>query len=66
MTTAGALYEGREEKASRGYALKRLGEPEDVAGTVAYLLSDDAAWTTGHTMVLDGGATLIDGSAIGG
>jgi 3-oxoacyl-[acyl-carrier protein] reductase len=61
-----ALYEGREEKASRGYALKRLGEPEDVAGAVAYLLSDDAAWTTGHTMVLDGGATLIDGSAIGG
>lgn len=63
---AKALYEGREDKASRGYAMKRLGEPEDVAGAVAYLLSDDAAWTTGHTMVLDGGATLIDGSAIGG
>ncbi|MTB70643.1 glucose 1-dehydrogenase [Arsenicicoccus sp. MKL-02] len=63
---AKALYEGREDKASRGYAMKRLGEPEDIAGAVAYLLSDDAAWTTGHTMVLDGGATLIDGSAIGG
>lgn len=63
---AKALYEGREDKASRGYAMKRLGEPEDIAGAVAYLLSDDAAWTTGHTIVLDGGATLIDGSAIGG
>ncbi|WP_392467555.1 SDR family oxidoreductase [Arsenicicoccus cauae] len=63
---AKALYEGREDKASRGYAMKRLGEPGDIAGAVAYLLSDDAAWTTGHTMVLDGGATLIDGSAIGG
>ncbi|WP_409484049.1 SDR family oxidoreductase [Arsenicicoccus dermatophilus] len=63
---AEALYTGREEQAARGYALKRLGEPEDVAGAVAYLLSDDAAWTTGHTMVLDGGATLVDGSAIGG
>lgn len=63
---AEALYVGREEKAARGYALKRLGEPEDIAGAVAYLLSDDAAWTTGHTIVLDGGATLVDGSAIGG
>ena len=63
---AKALYEGREEKAARGYALKRLGEPQDIAGAVAHLLSDDAAWTTGVTMVLDGGATLVDGSAISG
>ncbi|GAB49286.1 SDR family oxidoreductase [Mobilicoccus pelagius] len=63
---AKALYEGREEKAARGYAMRRLGVPEDIAGAVAHLLSDDASWTTGVTMVLDGGATLVDGSAIGG
>ena len=63
---AEALYLGREEQAARGYPMKRLGEPDDIAGAVAYLLSDDAGWTTGHTIVLDGGATLVDGSAIGG
>ncbi|WP_313565330.1 SDR family oxidoreductase [Mobilicoccus sp.] len=63
---AKALYEGREEKAARGYAMKRLGVPGDIAGAVAHLLSEDAAWTTGVTMVLDGGATLVDGSAISG
>jgi len=52
------LYDGREAEAARGYPLKRLGEPEDVAGTVAFLLSDDAAWITGQTVVIDGGVTL--------
>ena len=36
---AKALYEGREDKASRGYAMKRLGEPEDIAGAIAGLRS---------------------------
>lgn len=35
--------------------LKRLGTPEDVAGTVAFLASDDAAYLTGSTIVVDGG-----------
>ncbi|GHE88710.1 3-oxoacyl-ACP reductase [Amycolatopsis deserti] len=55
---AAALYEGREAKTSRAYPLKRLGVPDDVAGVVAFLLSDDAAWLTGQTVVLDGGGTL--------
>ena len=45
----------------RDYPLKRLGVPEDVAGAVAFLLSDDAAWLTGQTIVLDGGVTLTGG-----
>ncbi|GAA2056688.1 SDR family oxidoreductase [Leifsonia soli] len=36
----------------------RLGRPEDVAGTVAYLASDDAAYVTGQEIVVSGGAGL--------
>lgn len=55
---ATALYEGREEQVSAAYPLKRLGVPGDIAGAVAFLLSDDAGWITGQTLVLDGGVSL--------
>jgi NAD(P)-dependent dehydrogenase (short-subunit alcohol dehydrogenase family) len=55
---AKALYEGREAEAAAQYPLGRLGESGDVAGPVAFLLSDDAAWITGQTIVIDGGASL--------
>jgi NAD(P)-dependent dehydrogenase (short-subunit alcohol dehydrogenase family) len=55
---ARALYEGREAEVIKGYPLGRLGEPEDVAGVVAFLLSQDAAWVTGQTIVIDGGGSL--------
>jgi NAD(P)-dependent dehydrogenase (short-subunit alcohol dehydrogenase family) len=58
---ATALYEGREEQVSAAYPLKRLGVPEDIAGAVAFLLSDQASWITGQTLVLDGGITLTGG-----
>jgi NAD(P)-dependent dehydrogenase (short-subunit alcohol dehydrogenase family) len=58
---ATALYEGREEQVSAAYPLKRLGVPEDIAGAVAFLLSDQASWVTGQTLVLDGGVTLAGG-----
>jgi glucose 1-dehydrogenase len=35
--------------------LGRMGTPEDVAGVVAFLASDDAAYVTGSTFVVDGG-----------
>ncbi len=58
---AHALYEGREEKVAAHYPLKRLGVPEDIAGAVSFLLSGDASWITGQTLVLDGGVTLGGG-----
>jgi NAD(P)-dependent dehydrogenase (short-subunit alcohol dehydrogenase family) len=58
---ATALYEGREEEVAAAYPLKRLGEPEDIAGPVAFLLSEDAAWITGELLVIDGGVTLTGG-----
>ncbi|MGK4580014.1 SDR family oxidoreductase [Kitasatospora sp. HPMI-4] len=58
---AEALYDGREEEVARAYPLGRLGLPEDVAGAVAFLLSEEAGWITGQTLVLDGGLTLGGG-----
>lgn len=36
----------------------RAGQPADMVGGVLYLVSDEAAYTTGTTLVMDGGATL--------
>lgn len=45
-----------EEAAAARYPLQRIGEPDDVASTVAFLLSDEASWITGTTHVIDGGS----------
>eukprot|EP00879_Flechtneria_rotunda_P001720 GHRR01001883.1.p1 GENE.GHRR01001883.1~~GHRR01001883.1.p1 ORF type:complete len:254 (+),score=92.20 GHRR01001883.1:183-944(+) len=38
-----------------GTSLKRLGTPQDIAAAVAYLVSDDASYVTGETLVVAGG-----------
>ena len=56
---AAALYQGREEAVAATYPMRRLGHPDDVAGAVTWLLSDDASWVTGQTVVLDGGQSVM-------
>jgi 2-hydroxycyclohexanecarboxyl-CoA dehydrogenase len=43
----------------RGIPLKRMGEPEDYAGIVAFLASDDASYITGQTISVSGGMNMI-------
>ena len=39
-------------------AMRRIGDPEDVVGTVAFFASDDAAFVTGQSLNVDGGIVL--------
>ena len=39
--------------------LKRLGQPEEIAETVMFLLSERASFTTGQTYVVDGGRVTL-------
>jgi NAD(P)-dependent dehydrogenase (short-subunit alcohol dehydrogenase family) len=38
--------------------LKRIGQPDDVASVIAFLVSDEARWITGDTVAVDGGSKL--------
>ena len=43
----------------RTIPLGRIAEPEEIAGAVIYLASDEASFTTGATLLVDGGYTLL-------
>lgn len=51
------VMEQRQRRAS-ARALGRLQLPEDVVGAVLFFLSDDGAFVTGQTLVVDGGVTM--------
>jgi enoyl-[acyl-carrier protein] reductase III len=60
-TASVRLHPRYEELAAHARAaspLGRLGTPEEVAAAVLFLLSPLAAWVTGQTLVVDGGASL--------
>jgi enoyl-[acyl-carrier protein] reductase III len=61
-TSALVHFPNREKMVREGLErtpVGRLVEPEDVAGAVAYLASPDAEMVRGHTLVVDGGFSLI-------
>ena len=43
---------------ARAIPMKRLGAPDDYAGVVAFLASDDAGYITGQTISVSGGLTM--------
>ncbi|MDL5159523.1 SDR family oxidoreductase [Actinomycetospora termitidis] len=53
-----ALVDGRPDDFKLGIPLGRLAQPDDVAATVAFLLSDAARHVTLQTLYVDGGASL--------
>jgi len=57
---AKALWDNPEiaEPAIRGTPLRRLAEPDDIAGAAVFLAAAAGAFVTGQTLVIDGGVTL--------
>jgi NAD(P)-dependent dehydrogenase (short-subunit alcohol dehydrogenase family) len=48
-----------EERMRRHVPLQRVAQPEQIASTAAFLLSDDASHVTGQTLTVDGGSTAL-------
>jgi meso-butanediol dehydrogenase / (S,S)-butanediol dehydrogenase / diacetyl reductase len=60
----GADREGAYEVASSRVPLRRPGNPEEVASAVAWLGSEEAAFTTGAVIAVDGGNSIVDSSSM--
>jgi NAD(P)-dependent dehydrogenase (short-subunit alcohol dehydrogenase family) len=52
-----ALWEQDPDAIAGQLPLRRLGDPQDIAAAARFLAGPGAAWITGHTLVVDGGAT---------
>ena len=51
------------DQMARAIPLRRLGKPEEIAYAMLYLASDEAAFVTGQTIVVDGGALIPENAA---
>jgi NAD(P)-dependent dehydrogenase (short-subunit alcohol dehydrogenase family) len=60
---ARALWENPDiyQATVRTYPLRRIGEPVEIAGAAVFLASKAGSFTTGQTIVVDGGATITGG-----
>ncbi len=47
------------EALQKAIPMRRLGKPEDMAGAVAFLASDDASYITGQALSVSGGLTMV-------
>ena len=64
---AKALWENPQtlKAATATTPLRRIGEPDEIAGAAVFLASAAGRFTTGHTLVVDGGQTISGGGSIG-
>ena len=51
-------YEEVKAETIKRSAISRMGQPEDIAGAVYFLCTEEAGWITGQTIVVDGGTTF--------
>ena len=58
MRGIGVVRAGRHGSRLTGTPLKRIGEPDEIAGAAVYLASKAGAYMTGQMLVVDGGATV--------
>jgi NAD(P)-dependent dehydrogenase (short-subunit alcohol dehydrogenase family) len=59
----GGIFDGQNEQFVSNYnkkvPMKRMGRPEEISPSIAFLLSDDASYITGQNLIIDGGWTAI-------
>jgi NAD(P)-dependent dehydrogenase (short-subunit alcohol dehydrogenase family) len=57
---AKALWDDAEtlKRSTAGAALKRIGEPDEIAGCAVFLAGKGGSFVTGQNFVIDGGATI--------
>ncbi|HZF71162.1 enoyl-ACP reductase [Sulfuricurvum sp.] len=51
-------YEEVKAETVKRSALNRMGSPDDIAGAVYFLCTEEASWITGQTIIVDGGTTF--------
>ncbi|MBY0095771.1 SDR family NAD(P)-dependent oxidoreductase [Mesobacillus maritimus] len=55
----GTYNEGIKTALEKAIPFRRLAQPEDIAGAVAYFTSEDAKFVTGQTLSVSGGLTMV-------
>ena len=53
-----AIPDDLREAALRSIPMGRFANPVEIAGAVAFLLSEDGAYVTGHVLTVDGGVSM--------
>ena len=61
MTEVAQTIEPVMTEYARAIPMGRFGRPEEIAAAICFLASDDAAYITGHALVIDGGLTACTG-----